>query len=86
MSFMEVCVGIMTVSVVAIAVYLIQTLIQIKHTARAIEYAALNINDRVESTRGLFSMINDVTNTVRSFWFKAAQVGITLFSSVRGGR
>ena len=78
--FYAVCAGIITVAAVIVTIYLVATLAQVKETARAVEYFVLNANDRVESMRGMFDMINAVSNSVRSGWMRAFQVAFELFS------
>jgi len=87
-----VCAVLITLSVVAVAVQAVLTLRQLretaeqaKYTAKAVELAALNANDRIESTKNLFDTINTVTHTLRSGWFKGAQMGLNLLSMFRGG-
>ncbi|NLO90431.1 MAG: hypothetical protein GX410_00380 [Elusimicrobia bacterium] len=88
-----VCAVLLTLAVVAVAVQAIITLRQlretaeqVKYTAKAIELSALNVNDRVESTKKLFDTVNDVSNAVRTGWFKGAQLAFSIISAFKGGR
>ena len=81
-----VCAVLVTLSIVAVAVQAVLTLRQLretaeqaKYTAKAVELAALNANDRIESTKNLFETVNTVTKTVQSGWFKGAQLFLSMF-------
>jgi len=88
-----ICAVLLTLAVVIVAVQAVLTLRQlretaeqVKYTAKAIELSALNINDRVESTKKLFDTVDDVSKAVRTGWFKGAQLAWNLVSAFRGGR
>lgn len=81
--FYAACAGLITVAVVVAAIYVVLTLMQIRDTARAIEYLAINANDRIESTRALFNAVDAVTGTLRSGWVRIFQLGMSLVSGMR---
>ncbi|HOX23456.1 MAG TPA: hypothetical protein PLL10_08335 [Elusimicrobiales bacterium] len=87
-----ICAVVVTISFAALAVQAIFTLRQlretaeqVKYTAKAVELAALNTNDRIEATKNLFDTINHITQALRSGWFKGAQLGLNLLSMFRRG-
>ena len=82
-TFYVLCAGIITASVVVVAVYAVGTLAQIRATARAVEYLAINANEKIEATRGLFEAVNLVSNSVRSIWFKVAQMGFNFLTGFK---
>jgi len=81
--FYAVCFAIITVCVVLVTVYLVQTLQQMRHTARAVEYLALNTNDRVDSVKTLFNTISNISGIVQSTAFRAGQGLLDAFTRFR---
>ena len=84
--FYAVCAGIITAAVVYAVWHTVETMKQLRATALAVEYLAINTNEKVEATRGLFRAVDIVSNTVGSFWFKAAQAATALVTGIRAGR
>jgi|GEM_PF-1138222 len=82
--FYAICVGIITAAIATVAVFAVKTLVQVRQTAKAVEYLAINANDRIEATRGIFDAVDHVTGFLRSGWFKAFQIGAHLFSGGLG--
>ncbi|MFA5160747.1 MAG: hypothetical protein WC421_00720 [Elusimicrobiales bacterium] len=78
--FLAVCAGVITISVAYAAWHFVETMKQLRATAQAVEYLAINANDKVEATRGLFNAVSAISNTVQSFWFKAAQCAAAVVS------
>jgi len=81
--FYAVCAGLITAALVWAALNAVATLKQVRATARAIETLAINANEKVEATRGLFDAVGLVSDSVRSFWFKTAQFAASFVAGLR---
>ena len=68
------CAVVATVAFVAVAVQAIQTLSQVRHTARAMEYLALNADDKLAALDPALNIINGVSTGLNSGW-----VGVVKF-------
>ncbi len=75
-----VCVLVFTLAFVALAIQAIMTLIQIRHTARAMEYLALNADGKLSSLDPVISAMKTVSNSMSSGWFRIAQAVYGAFS------
>ena len=84
--FYAVCAGVITASVVVATVFFVKTLVQIRMTARAVEYFVINANDKIEATKELFEVVNTVSNLIHSLWFKAVKLGWGFMSNYKSSR
>jgi hypothetical protein len=84
--FYAICAGIITAAIVYGVWQAVETMKQLRATARAVEYLAINTNEKIEATRGFFEAVDSFSGTVRSFWFKAAHVASAFLSGMRQGR
>lgn len=74
------CAIIVTLAFVALVVQAILTLQQMRHTAKAVEYLALNADGKLTAMDPVIGAVKNVSNAVSSGWFKAAQMIYGLFS------
>lgn len=84
--FLCICAGLTTASLIVVAVYLIQTLTQLRRTAKIMESLASNANEKVDTFTGMFDTIRSVSNGVRSGWFKSLQFALGLISAHKAQR
>jgi uncharacterized protein YoxC len=75
-----VCAVVVTLAFVALAVQAMLTLQQVRHTARAVEYLALNADGKLTALDPVISAVKSVSGAVSSGWFKIAQSVYGLFS------
>ncbi len=69
-----VCAVIVTVAFVALVVQAVLTLQQLRHTAKAVEFLALNADGKLTALDPVIGAVQSVTTAVSSGWFKLAQV------------
>ena len=69
-----VCAVIVTVAFVALVVQAVLTLQQVRHTAKAVEFLALNADGKLTALDPVIGAVQSVTTAVSSGWFKLAQV------------
>ena len=62
-----------TLAFVALAAQAVLTLQQIRHTAKAVEYLALNADGKLTALDPVVSAVQAVASGVSSGWFRAAQ-------------
>lgn len=74
------CAIIVTLAFVALVIQFILTLQQVRHTAKAVEYLALNADGKLTAMDPMIGAVKNVSNAVTSGWFKAAQMIYGLFS------
>ena len=74
------CAVIVTLAFVALVVQAMLTLQQVRHTAKAMEYLALNADAKLTALDPLVNGLKSVSNAISSGWFKAAQTVYGLFS------
>ncbi|HAF95250.1 MAG: hypothetical protein A2X34_03830 [Elusimicrobia bacterium GWC2_51_8] len=75
-----VCAVIITVVFVALAAQAILTLAQIRNTAKAVEYLALNADGKLTALDPIVEAVKTVSNGVSSGWFRMAQAVYRLFT------
>jgi hypothetical protein len=68
-----VCAVAATIAFVALAVQAVLTLQQIRHTARAVEFLALNADGKLSSLDPVLDTVKNVHDTVTTGWFKLAK-------------
>jgi len=78
-TILTVCAIIVTLAFVALAVQGVLTLQQVRHTAKAVEYLALNADGKLTALDPLISGVRSVTDAVSSGWFTAAKAVYGLF-------
>jgi len=79
-TILVVCVVLVTVAFVALAVQAIITLRQIRYTAKAVEYLALNADGKLTALDPMMDAAQTVASAVSSGWFKIAQTVFGFFS------
>ena len=86
MDFYQGCVLIAVVAFVILVVVAIKTLIQIAHTAEAVEYLAVSTAEKVEKTRSTFELLDNVSSLLDSGFYKAVKTGVDFVHRLRGGK
>jgi uncharacterized protein YoxC len=75
-----VCIVTATLAFVALAVQAVLTLQQVRHTAKAVEYLALNADSKLTALDPVVEGVKNVTAAVSSGWFKAASAVYGFFA------
>lgn len=75
-----ICAVIVTLAFVALVVQAILTLQQLRHTAKAVEYLALNADGKLTALDPVITGVKSVSNAVSAGWFKAAQMVYGMFA------
>ncbi len=83
MNFYQSCVLLSVLAFLVLVVFAIRTLIQIMHTAEAVEYLALSTADKVDKTQSTFALIDNVSSFLDSGIFKAAKTGVEIINHFR---
>lgn len=83
MDFYQGCVLVSVVAFVVLVVFAIRTLIQILHTAEAVEYLALSTAEKVDKTQSTFTLLDNVSSFLDSGMFKVAKAGMELMQRFR---
>ncbi len=83
MNLYQGCVLIAVIAFVVLVVFAIRTLIQILHTAEAVEYLAISAAEKVDKTQSTFALIDNVSSFLNSGVFKAAAVGAEIARRLR---
>lgn len=78
------CAVIVTLAFVALVAQAIMTLAQVRHTARAVEFLALNADGKLTALDPIVNGIKAVSNGISSGWFAAARTFYGLFSGKKG--
>jgi uncharacterized protein YoxC len=78
-TILVVCAVIVTIAFVALVVQAMLTLQQVRHTAKAVEYLALNADGKLTALDPVISGVRSVSNAVSSGWFKAAELVYGMF-------
>ena len=71
------------VAFVVLVIFAIRTLIQILHTAQAMEYLAVSAAEKVDKTQSTFTLLDNVSTFLNSGVFKAAKVGLDVVRHFR---
>ena len=79
-TILVICAVIVTLAFVALVVQAILTLQQLRHTAKAVEYLALNADGKLTALDPVITGVKSVTNAVSAGWFKAAQLVYGMFA------
>jgi uncharacterized protein YoxC len=74
------CAVVATLAFVALVLQAVLTLQQVRHTARAVEYLALNADGKLTALDPVIGAVKSVSGAVSSGWFKLAQSVYGLFS------
>jgi len=83
-TIMIVCAVIVTLAFVALVVQAVLTLAQIRHTAQAVEFLALNADSKLTALDPIVNGIKTVTNGISAGWFGAARTFYGFFSRNKG--
>ena len=75
-----VCAVIITIVFVALAAQAILTLAQVRNTAKAVEYLALNVDGKLAALDPIVNAVKTVSSGVSSGWFRVAQAIYGLFA------
>jgi len=73
------CAVTITLAFVALAAQAICTLRQVRHTARAVEYLALNADGKLTALDPVVNAVQTVASGISSGWFRMAQTVYKLF-------
>ena len=79
-TILVVCLVTATLAFVALAVQAVLTLQQVRHTAKAVEFLALNADAKLTALDPVVEGVRNVSNAVSSGWFKAASALYGFFS------
>jgi hypothetical protein len=79
-TILVICAVAVTLVFAALAAQAIVTLRQIRHTARAVEYLALNADGKLTALDPVVNAVQAVAEGVSSGWFRAARLACELFS------
>lgn len=71
------------VAFVVLVIFAIRTLIQILHTAEAVEYLAVSTAEKVDKTQSTFTLIDNVSSFLNSGVFRVAKVGLDVVRHLR---
>lgn len=69
-----VCAVIVTLAFVALVIQAVLTLQQVRHTAKAVEFLALNADGKLTALDPVIGAVKSVSGAVSSGWFKLAQM------------
>ena len=83
MDFYQGCVLAAVIAFVVLVIFAIRTLIQILHTAEAVEYLAISAAEKVDKTPSTFVLLDNVSSFLDSGMFKVAKVGMELLQRFR---
>ncbi|MBO4674855.1 MAG: hypothetical protein J5601_02060 [Elusimicrobiaceae bacterium] len=83
MNLYQGCVLAAVIAFVVLVVFAIRVLIQILHTAEAVEYLAISAAEKVDKTQSTFALIDNVSSFLNSGVFKAAKAGVELMRHFR---
>lgn len=83
MNLYEGCVLTAVVAFVVLVIFAIRTLIQIMHTAEAVEYLAVSAAEKVDQTQSTFALIDNVSSFFNSGVFKVAKAGMDVVRHLR---
>ena len=75
-----VCAVIVTLSFVTLVFQAVLTLAQIRHTAKAVEFLALNADGKLTALDPIVNGIRTVSNGISAGWFGIARTVYGLFS------
>lgn len=84
MTILIVCAVIVTLAFVALVIQAILTLAQVRHTAQAVEFLALNADGKLTALDPLINGIKTVSNGISAGWFGAARAVYGFFSRKKG--
>lgn len=76
MTFYEGCVLVAVLAFLVLVVFAIRTLIQVMHTAEAVEYLAISTAEKVDKTQSTFALIDNISSFLNSGAFKAFKTGV----------
>ncbi len=71
------------VAFVVLVVFAIRTLIQILHTAQAMEYLAVSAAEKVDKTQSTFTLLDNVSTFLNSGVFKVAKISLDVVRHLR---
>lgn len=86
MDFYQGCALAAVLAFLVLVVFAIRTLIQIMHTAQAVEYLAISTAEKVDKTQSTFTLLDNVASFLDSGIFKAAKAGVELVNRFRKGK
>ena len=75
-----VCAVVVTLAFVALVIQAVLTLQQVRHTAQAVEYLALNADGKLTALDPVIGAVKSISGAVSSGWFRIAQTIYGLFT------
>jgi hypothetical protein len=79
-TFLAVCAGLFILTVGVVAVFLIQTLIQVKKTARSVEILTTNVNQEVMHIQNLSNTAMNVANMFTGSMGRTVSLAVSLIN------
>ena len=83
MDFYQGCVLAAVVAFIVLVVFAVRTLIQILHTAEAVEYLAISAAEKVDKTQSTFTLLDNVASFLDSGVFKVAKISMDVVRRLR---
>ncbi|MBI4801032.1 MAG: hypothetical protein HY796_00750 [Elusimicrobia bacterium] len=78
------CAVIVTLAFVALVIQAVLTLAQIRHTAKAVEFLALNADGKLTALDPIVDAVKAVSNGISAGWFGVARAVYGFFSKRAG--
>jgi uncharacterized protein YoxC len=79
-TLLSVCAVVVTLAFTALAVQAILTLNQVRHTARAVEYLALNADGKLNALNPVVDAVQAIAGGLSSGWGRGARLLYNFFS------
>lgn len=86
MDFYQIMTLIAVAAFVVLVIYAVMTLVQLKHTAQAVEYLSTIAAENVEKTQSTFDLLDNVSSLLDSTFYRALGLGVRLYRKYRRGR
>ncbi len=79
-TILVICAVIVTLAFVSLVVQAVLTLQQLRHTAKAVEYLALNADGKLTALDPVISGVKSISSAFSAGWFKIAQMLYGMFA------
>ncbi|HOW27550.1 MAG TPA: hypothetical protein PK876_03480 [Elusimicrobiota bacterium] len=83
--FLIICGTLLTATLIVTSVYLIQTLMQVRQTARAVQVLAENVNQEMVKLRSATDTVSSLASQLTGVYGKVASVGFSLLGGLAKG-
>ncbi len=83
MDFYQIMTLIAVAAFVVLVVYAVITLVQVKHTAEAVEYLSTLAAENVEKTQSTFDLLDNVSSLLDSTLYRALGLGVRMYRKYR---